>query len=95
MGNPMLYVAFYRPREGNYQHWALYINDGNDSIIFEVTGCHPDFKPHVIDARPQSSKSYLGSLELATLRDDDIEYIKEAAKEVKVDIETVEWDCQD
>ncbi|PYH92378.1 hypothetical protein BO71DRAFT_26457 [Aspergillus ellipticus CBS 707.79] len=95
MGNPKLYVAFYRPRYGNYQHWALYIDDDKESIIFEVTGQHPNFQRNVVYARPDASRSYVSNVYVATLRDDDIADVKEAARQVRVDNDTVDWDCQD
>ncbi|PGG98660.1 hypothetical protein AJ80_09497 [Polytolypa hystricis UAMH7299] len=95
MGNPNLYVAFYRPRYGNYQHWALYIESEEENIIFEVVGQHPNFQRNVVYARPDSSKSYSGNVYVATLRKDEVEDVKAAAETVLVDNETVEWDCQD
>jgi hypothetical protein len=41
MAYPKLHVVFYRPRYGNYQHWALYLQTGTEHVIFEVTGSHP------------------------------------------------------
>ncbi|KAI1971591.1 hypothetical protein LOZ53_004460 [Ophidiomyces ophidiicola] len=36
MDSPKLYVVFYRPRYGNYQHWALYLDADDQDVIFEV-----------------------------------------------------------
>ena len=81
MANPKLYVVFYRPRYGNYQHWALYVDDEDVPMIFEVIGQHPNFKRNVVKAKAEKSKSFLGK--------------ENVASTILVDNETVEWDCQD
>lgn len=32
MGYPKLYVAFFRPRFGNYQHWVLYLDNDEEQL---------------------------------------------------------------
>ncbi|KAJ5689001.1 hypothetical protein N7462_003393 [Penicillium macrosclerotiorum] len=95
MPDPRLYVAFYRPWEGNYTNWALYIDDENESIIFEVLGQHPYFKRNVRFTRPEYSADFLGKEYVGVIRRSDIPYIWNIAASVYVDNETVEWDCQD
>ncbi|KAL4893411.1 hypothetical protein BDV59DRAFT_30511 [Aspergillus ambiguus] len=95
MGYPKLYVVYYRPRYGNFQHWALYVESDKENLIFEVTGQHPYFKRNVVRARPESSRSYVGKTFVAVLGEDSVQDVKSAAKSVVVDNETVEWDCQD
>lgn len=73
----------------------LYIDNDKESIIFEVIGQHPNFQRNVVYARPDASRSYVSNVYVATLRDDDIADVKEAAKQVRVDNDTVDWDCQD
>lgn len=92
---PKLYVVFYLPRYGNYQHWALYIENGKQHLIFEVVGQHPTFKRNIVIADPKRSKSFLQQLFVAVIHDSDIETVEIAAQSVPVDNETVEWDCQD
>ncbi|KAE8382904.1 hypothetical protein BDV26DRAFT_211224 [Aspergillus bertholletiae] len=92
---PKLYVVFYRPRYGNYQHWALYVDEESNGTIFEVTGQHPSFQRNVVHARPDSSKSYLDKLYIGTLSPDDLKHVAKAAEETGVDNDTLEWDCQD
>lgn len=92
---PKLFVAFYRPRYGNYQHWALYIESGQEHFIFEVIGQHPIFKRNVVMADPKRSRSLRQLLFVAMICDDDIERVKSAAQDVSVDNQTAEWDCQD
>lgn len=51
-------MFFYRPRYGNYQHWTLYLECGDNDIIFEAVGQHPDFKRNIIaDANPKVLKA--------------------------------------
>lgn len=92
---PTLYVAFYRPRYGNYQHWALYIENDEENLILEVTGQHPAFKRNVVMADPKRSRSFQDLLFVAVIQVNDIERVKKAAQSVPVDNETIEWDCQD
>lgn len=93
--SPHLYVVFYRPRYGNYQHWALQLESDKDSIIFEVVGQHPKFERNVLEVKPERSGSFIRKLYVGALSDSDIERVKSAARQVPVDNETSEWDCQD
>lgn len=97
MGYPKLYVVYYRPRYGNFQHWALYVESEKEkeNLIFEVTGQHPNFRRNVVNARPDRSRSYIGKTFVAVLGEDSVQDVQSAAKSVVVDNETVEWDCQD
>jgi hypothetical protein len=36
-----LYVAMYKPVEGNYEHWALYLENDPEHTIYEVSGESP------------------------------------------------------
>ncbi|KAI3097502.1 hypothetical protein CBS147333_9312 [Penicillium roqueforti] len=95
MAYPKLYVVFYRPRYGNYQHWALYVDDEDVPMIFEVVGQHPNFIRNVVKAKAEKSKSFLGKEYVGVIGKADIERIKNVASAIPVDNETVEWDCQD
>lgn len=95
MASPKLYVVFYRPRHGNYHHWALYVEHQDVKMIFEVTGEHPNFKRNVLQARPEQSKNFLGKEYVGIIQKEDIEKIKTVASTIHVDNETVQWDCQD
>ncbi|KAL4860536.1 hypothetical protein BDV12DRAFT_204937 [Aspergillus spectabilis] len=93
--SPSLYVVFYRPRYGNYQHWALQLESDKSSLIFEVVGQHPNFERNVLYVEPERSGSFIRKLYVGVLSDSDIQRVKDAAKSVPVDNETSEWDCQD
>ncbi|KAJ5488453.1 hypothetical protein N7539_003343 [Penicillium diatomitis] len=95
MPDPKLYVVFYRPRYGNYQHWALYVDDDHVPMIFEVIGQHPNFKRNVVNAKAEKSTSFLGKEFVGYIGKNDIERIKVVASTIHVDNGTVEWDCQD
>lgn len=95
MGKPTLYVAFYRPRYGNYQHWALYLETDAGDEIFEVTGSHPNFRPNTIRADPRSSGSFLRLMLLDTISQGDIGIVRQEVQKTAVDNETVEWDCRE
>ncbi|KXG52958.1 uncharacterized protein PGRI_000080 [Penicillium griseofulvum] len=77
MGNPKLYVVFYRPRYGNYHHWALYVDDEDVPMIFEVIGQHPNFMRNVVKAKAEKSKSFLGKEYVGTVEWDCQDYVLE------------------
>lgn len=89
-----LYVVFYRPRYGNYQHWALYL-EGTEHTIFEVTGSHPNFEKKEVKANPSNSGSYLSKLYVGTISETDIVTVRQCVAAVEVDNATTEWDCQE
>lgn len=93
--SPKLFVVFYRPRYGNYLHWALHIENGDEHQILEVDGEHPQFEYNTFMEDPNTSNTFLRQLFVAVLGEGDIERVKSAARSVPVDNETVEWDCQD
>lgn len=95
MGNPKLYVVFYRPRYGNYQHWALYLQTNTDNLIFEVTGSHPNFQRNVVKADPRNSQNFIRMIFMDTVSPGDIATVQDVARTTKIDNETVEWDCQE
>ncbi|CAI7597161.1 unnamed protein product [Penicillium viridicatum] len=90
-----LFVVFYRPRYGNFLHWALHIEKGQEHHILEVDGEHPQFKRNTFMENPKESCTFLRQFFIAVLGEDDVERVKSAAQSVPVDNETVEWDCQD
>lgn len=90
-----LYVAFYRPRQGNYSHWALYIDDEYDPVIFEVVGKLPQFERSIRHTRPENSARFLGKQFVGIILRSDVPDIWNIASSANVDNETMEWDCQD
>jgi hypothetical protein len=90
-----LYIAMYKPEEGNYEHWALFLNDGNQNVVFEVVGEHPNFTKRVIEANPKNSRRHERSILVGTINQQDVPELREKMDEVEVDNETVHWNCQD
>ena len=66
-----------------------------ENFIFEVVGSHPNFQRNVVKANPRNSRSLVEMIFLDTINAGDIAIVKEAARSIPVDNETVEWDCQD
>lgn len=98
MSYPELYVAIWKPLYGgNYQHWALYIDDAEGPLIIEVVGEHPNFEPSTSRFRAEDfpDRSLLTKQYLGVISKDDIPSICEIVSTVSVDNETVQWDCQD
>ncbi|PGH31121.1 hypothetical protein GX50_06098 [[Emmonsia] crescens] len=94
MDSPKLHVVFYRPRYGNFQHWALYLDADDQDVIFEVTGSHPVFQPNVVHSRPERSKNFVGKIFVAVISKTDIQRVYDVVSATPVDNDTVEWDCQ-
>lgn len=91
-----LYVVFYRPQFGNYQHWALYLQtDNGDHIIFQVVGSHGTFQAEAIRKNPTASRGYLSQTLLTTINSEELSVMQQVIQNVYVDNETIEWDCQD
>ena len=88
-------MVFYQPRYGNYEHWALYLADDAEPLIFEVVGSHGTFKPNIVKAKPENSARYVGRQFVDNVNIGDIPEMRNAIKACAVDNETVEWDCQD
>lgn len=95
MARTRLNVVMYRPRHGNYEHWALYLDNGGEHTIYEVIDEHPRFKKNIVKGRPQNSNRYLRSYQVGTIGADDISAFRSEVQKAKVDNATVHWNCQD
>ena len=90
-----LYVAMYRPTEGNYEHWALYLENKSEHKIYEVTGKYPHFKRNVVSGKPTSTSRHKRSILVSEINANEAPEVGKAASEVKVDNSAVHWTCQD
>jgi hypothetical protein len=95
MSSIILWVVRYSPPFENYFHWALYVDDANNPIIFQVVGGHPFFKSEVVKTRPERSSHYVDRIFVGYIRQGDVNIISAKASRAFVDNDTVEWDCQD
>ncbi|KAI9678289.1 MAG: hypothetical protein M1817_006234 [Caeruleum heppii] len=99
MQTAALSVVFFRPRYGNFQHWALHLQTTDDfdhhHITCQVDGSHGTFQARTDDSRPQDDPTYLGRVKLTTINARDIPQFRQVVGDAVVDNETVEWDCQD
>ncbi|KAM0714519.1 hypothetical protein Q7P37_009815 [Cladosporium fusiforme] len=91
---PKVYIAVYRPRDGNYYHWALYVKS-TPSKIFEVTGSHPNFERNIVQAKPESTNRHVENIEVGDVSEGDMSEFYSIMRRVEVDNETVDWNCQD
>ena len=87
----------YKPRYGNYEHWALYLDEASEEkkTIFEVVGKHPDFKPHVLEADPEKSIRHKRNILVGTINSGDVPALKSHIEALPIDNETLDWNCQD
>ena len=91
---PKIYIAVYRPRSGNYYHWAIYVK-GTPPRILEVTGSHPNFTRNNIEARPESTDRHVESIKVGDVNEGDMREFYSIMGRVEVDNDTVDWNCQD
>lgn len=91
-----LFIAMYRPLEGNYYHWAFFLQ-ASRPLVFEVTGSHPSFSPQLSNETPETSSRrdrLFECIHVGDINTVDIEQLKEKINIQNVDNETVEWNCQ-
>lgn len=91
---PKVYIAIYKPRSGNYYHWALYVKS-KPPRIFEVTGSHPDFERNIVESKPESTNRHVESIEVGDVNEGDMKEFRTIMNKVEVDNDTVDWNCQD
>ncbi|KAI9732517.1 MAG: hypothetical protein M1834_003852 [Cirrosporium novae-zelandiae] len=92
---PNLYVAMYQPTEGNYEHWALYLENGPEHTIYEIVGEWPSFRPNVKLARPSNTNRHKRSILVYSIGLSDIVAFQGAVASVRLDNLASEWNCQD
>jgi hypothetical protein len=68
---PKLYIAIFRPTEGNFHHWVLYLQS-TPSKIFEVSGSHPDFARNFVQSDPESIDGHMESIEVGDVNEGDM-----------------------
>ena len=96
---PSLYIAIYRPRYGNYLHWALYLdNDDEKPIIFDVSGEHGTFTRAKENGRPEdNNRLHKRDIKVGTInKGEDVRELERIMDTVvEIDNETIHWNCQD
>lgn len=89
-----LYIAIYKPRYGNYKHWALFL-ESTESVIFEVVGEQGAFRKNTITGNSKNTTRHEKSILVADINEQDVPELKKVLSQVNVDNETMEWNCQD
>lgn len=84
-----------KPTEGNYEHWALYLENGSETKIYEVVGETPNFTKNVLDSRPTATNRHKRSVLMATLNASDLPTFRQAIDNASPDNSTALWNCQD
>lgn len=94
MANAELYVAMYRPRFGNCEHWALWLDYHGDHTIYEVIDKHPTFKKNQLKVNPRDTDGFLRSYRVGTVDADYISLLDFEVNRAKVDNANVNWNSQ-
>ncbi len=90
-----LYIAIYKPRYGNYKHWALFLEAESEHFIFEVIGEHGSFTKNTVKGSPTKSNRHETSILVATINEQDVPEVRKSVALAEIDNETTEWNCQD
>ncbi|MCJ1339755.1 hypothetical protein MMC09_005046 [Bachmanniomyces sp. S44760] len=90
---PKLYVAMYRPVTGNFEHWALYLDE--EHMIYEVTGETPDFKRNIVSGSPISDSLHARSIYVYDINTIDLPTFRSSVTVVELDNSVAHWNCQD
>jgi hypothetical protein len=89
-----LYVAIYKPREGNVHHWALWLEATNWSMIFEAEGEPGKYKlKERKNKKPSSSSRHQSNVFIAQI--DDVAGFTQNARSCTPAKDSAAWDCQE
>jgi hypothetical protein len=84
-----LCIAIYKPRYGNYKHWALFL-ESTESLIFEVVGKHRTFQKNTITGSLSSSTRHKKNILVADINEQDIPELKKVVSKVNIDNKIIE-----
>jgi hypothetical protein len=86
-----------KPIEGNYEHWALCLNDDDGDVptVFEVTGEHPNFEKSTLKYNPKDTGRHRRDIVVGVINKRDIPEFLQTVEHSKANNTTVDWNCQD
>lgn len=90
-----LFVADFKPLQGNYLHWALYHQDGQDDTLYEVVNETPNFTKNTAKEKPEATNRLREKLFISTILARDVPRFEDIVDNATVDNETTHWNCQD
>lgn len=92
-----LHVVIYRPREGNYFHWAFhtYNTKSDEHQVFQVEGLENELERTVLTFNPESFMRVVRQILVGHMREIDLKQAAQAIEEVEIQNEVATWDCQD
>ena len=95
MPQARLYVAIYRAVHGNYEHCALYLENGTEHKIYEVVGEHLQFQPNVVSGKPTSTSRHKKNIGVDDISANDVKELEKVISLAAVKNSVVHWNCQD
>lgn len=92
-----LTVAIYRPREGNFDHWAFctYNKQTKEYRIYQVEGLANQLCATVLPKNPEGSDRLIKKILVGHTRESDTNKASEAIQGVQIQTEVSSWDCQE
>jgi hypothetical protein len=89
-----LYVAIYKPHEGNVLHWALWLEATNWSQIFEAEGEPGQYRlQERKNTRPDASSRHKRDVFVTQI--DDVAGFTQNARDCTPKKDSAAWDCQE
>ena len=88
-------VVIYRPREGNYHHWALhvYYRQTRSHCIFQTEGDPNELQPSVRNCRPEVFDRLLKRIVIGDIPEQLYGRLLEIISSVRMQNEISSWDC--
>ncbi|KAK2785453.1 hypothetical protein FQN52_008663 [Onygenales sp. PD_12] len=89
-----VYVAIYQPNNqtlGTY-HWALCLEIGEETTIFQIIGEPNKFTYSEISAKPDDSIRHIENLDIGSI--DDVDHFREVVRTQRIDNDMYHWGCQ-
>ncbi|KAK6385764.1 hypothetical protein LTS17_001336 [Exophiala oligosperma] len=91
-----LYAAIYEPLYGNFRHFSLYLENGDEEIIYEATGEWPNFEHNIlVNKNPRNTRRIIALILIGEVNQTEIPEVKMLLEHANIDNETVHWNCQD
>ena len=92
---PSLFISIYKPRYGNFKHWALFLDRPAAPLIIEAAGEHPSFTKSLVHGDPNNDPMNERNILVADINDTDLQELMTIVDKAKIDNEVLMWNCQD
>lgn len=88
-------VVFFKLIEGNFDHWALWLDGPSVSKLFQVAGDYGEMESQVLDEDPRDNSRLYQCITVGEINPDDQTAMEARIKTVPAQNDVALWDCQD